>query len=157
MDNFRKKEIIHLLNIWGNFGIYVKNYKMEFAQLLEVCKGLKDIRALCYENTSCKEGKAIVNIAEKNATNSLKLYEEKMKDLNLKLNSNMQVKEKMEEYIKTLEPNEQIILRARFAEHIKWEQVPARLAVGCSLRQCYRAYDLALEKLGGMLTRDNIV
>lgn len=155
MNISRKKEIIKLLNIWGNFGIYIRNYKMEFSQLLEICKGLKDIRALCYENKAYTKSKNIVNSAEKVSTNSLKLYEEKMQTLNQSLNSNMTIKNKMEELVNTLDPNEQVILRARFLQHIKWEQIPARLPVGYSLRQCYRAYDTALEKLDQLIIKNN--
>lgn len=151
MNVNKKDKIIKLLKIWGNSGIIVKNYKMEFKEIMQICKDLRDVRALCYENMSESKNKKIVSTVENTALKTMDFYENRMESLNKRLRENTFTKERMETYIKRLDANEQAILRAKYVEKIKWEQVPARLVVGCSLRQCYRSHDAALEKLGEMV------
>lgn len=151
MNIQRKNKIIRLLNLWGNAGIFVKNYKMEFAEIMGICKNLKTLKALCYENKSVTSNAKMADIAEDSVSSSLEFYENRVSELNLKFNKNMKIRELIDNYVRELEPNEQAVLRARFVEQLKWEYVPAKLAVGCSLRQCYRIYDLALEKLNDMM------
>ena len=149
-----RKKVTELLKLWGGTRARLKNYRLEYKEIMAMCSGLRELRAVCYENTIFSKNKNITDVVGDTATRVIDEYNEKMADLENRLHKTTELRDKVEDYVEKLDMNRQLILRERFIRNVKWEFIPPLLPVTCSLRQCYREYNTALDELWDMMKGD---
>lgn len=148
-----KEELKNTMHLWGSYKYILSVERSELANIQDICKAMKDIKAMTYDGMP--RSVRISKPVEQGIVNSISLCEGRIEKLNSLIKENMTLKQKIDEIVDTLPHVEQYILKARYVENMSWEMMPLHMPFEMSKRHCQRFHNNALEAVFNKLHKSS--